>query len=45
MSLSIDIPTRMPSGTRKSRILAPNGKPVSYYLYPSPRHNPRSLHE
>lgn len=32
----------MPAGQRKSAILAPNGKPVSYYLYPSPRSNPKS---
>lgn len=42
MKASIDIPRKMPSGQRKSSLFAPNGKPVSYYLYPSPRHNPRS---
>jgi len=42
MRASIDIPRKMPAGQRKSSILSPNGQPVSYYLYPSPRHNPRS---
>jgi hypothetical protein len=41
MISSIATPTRMPSGIRKSGILGPNGKPVSYFLYPSPRHNLR----
>lgn len=36
------IPQRMPVGIRKSSILGPNGQPVSYYLYPSPRGNPKS---
>lgn len=31
----------MPAGVRKSSILGANGKPVSYFLYPSPRHNLR----
>ena len=26
----------------QSKILDPNGKPVSYFLYPSPRHNLRA---
>ncbi len=42
MPSSIDIPRRMPSGRRQSTILAPNGQPVSYYLYPSPRQNSKS---
>lgn len=42
MPSSIELPARMPSRTRKSTILAPNGQPVSYYLYPSPRTNPKS---
>lgn len=42
MRASIDIPRKMPAGQRKSSILSPNGQPVSYYLYPSPRHNPRA---
>lgn len=42
MRASIEMPRKMPVGQRKSGILAPNGKPVSYYLYPSPRHNPRA---
>jgi hypothetical protein len=32
---------RRPSGTRQSSLLGPNGKPVSYFLYPSPRWNLR----
>jgi len=32
----------MPAVKRKSSILAPNGQPVSYYLYPSPRNNLRA---
>lgn len=31
----------MPSGVRRSSLLGPNGQPVSYFLYPSPRHNLR----
>jgi hypothetical protein len=31
-----------PIGRRQSSILGPNGKPVSYFLYPSPRHNLRA---
>ena len=27
--------------TRQSKILGPNGKPVTYFLYPSPRFNLR----
>ena len=35
-------PSVRPIRTRQSRILGPNGKPVSYALYPSPRNNLRS---
>ncbi len=42
MTSSIETPARMPSVKRKSSILAPNGQPVSYYLYPSPRTNLRA---
>lgn len=42
MPISIDLPRRMPSSRRQSTILGPNGQPVSYYLYPSPRANPKS---
>ncbi len=31
-----------PIGTRTSKLLGPNGKPLSYFLYPSPRTNLRS---
>ncbi len=31
-----------PIGTRQSKLLGPNGKPLSYFLYPSPRQNLRS---
>jgi hypothetical protein len=31
----------MPTGRRKSSLLGPSGQPVSYFLYPSPRHNLR----
>jgi len=33
---------RTPSGVRKSSLLGPTGQPLSYFLYPSPRHNARS---
>src|SRR5205085_2336549 len=39
---SIDIPHRMPKSRRQSKLFGPNGQPVSYFLYPSPRHNLRS---
>ncbi len=42
MISSITTPRRMPAGIRKSSILGPDGKPVSYFLYPSPRWNLRS---
>lgn len=41
MISSIGMPRRMPSAIRKSSILGPNGQPVSYFLYPSPRWNLR----
>src|SRR6266699_2579107 len=41
MTSSISTPNRMPAAMRKSSILGPNGKPVSYFLYPSPRWNLR----
>lgn len=41
MISSIGMPRRMPSGVRKSSVLGPNGQPVSYFLYPSPRWNLR----
>ena len=41
MISSLNPPTRMPKGIRKSSILGPDGKPVSYFLYPSPRWNLR----
>jgi Phage portal protein, lambda family len=31
-----------PIGTRKSKLLGPTGQPLSYFLYPSPRHNLRA---
>jgi len=31
----------MPAGVRKSSLLGPNGQPVSYFLYPTPRFNLR----
>ena len=42
MSHMIQIPRGAPAGTRKSAILGPNGQPVSYFLYPSPRHDLKS---
>ena len=42
MISSVDIPTRMPGGIRRSKLFGPNGKPVSYFLYPSPRWNLKS---
>lgn len=41
MISSIATPRRMPAGIKKSSLLGPNGKPVSYFLYPSPRWNLR----
>lgn len=41
MISSIETPSRMPSAIRKSAVLGPNGQPVSYFLYPSPRFNLR----
>ena len=38
----IKFPRARPVGTRQSSILKPNGQPVSYFLYPSPRHNLRA---
>jgi hypothetical protein len=35
------LPGRAPAGMRQSSILGPSGKPVSYFLYPSPRTNLR----
>jgi hypothetical protein len=42
MTASIEIPSRMPHARRESSLLGANGKPVSYYLYPSPRNNLRA---
>jgi len=39
---SIELPHRMPKSRRQSKLFGPNGQPVSYFLYPSPRHNLRS---
>jgi len=41
VSVSIDLPRRMPSSRRQSKLFGPSGQPVSYFLYPSPRHNLR----
>ncbi len=41
MISSLSTPNRMPKAIRKSAILGPNGQPVSYFLYPSPRWNLR----
>ncbi len=32
----------MPASRRQSKLFGPNGQPVSYFLYPSPRQNPKS---
>jgi hypothetical protein len=36
------IPGRKPRSVQKGKILDPNGRPVSWFLYPSPRANPRA---
>jgi len=45
MTSSIDTPRRMPAAIRPSPggILRPNGQPVSYFLYPTPRFNLRQF--
>ncbi len=42
MTISTETPRTMPRSVRKSSLLGPNGQPVSYFLYPSPRHNLKS---
>jgi len=41
MRASIGMPRTMPAGRRQSSVLGPDGKPVSYFLYPTPRFNLR----